>query len=180
MTSLRRRTVREEMFECSDFTAGLSETDLQSRRLVSHWGLWTSPSPSAGSRWWSWENKARGCRRSAIHLPRIAFFVFLQRLSSSRRHNAEDLPPKSYLASFSEVTEGTEASCPAAGDGAEAAGYWAARAELLDGNPREKRAVGAAELPEEGKGVYLPPSPKGEVLLTERAAEFWVHRHRSR
>lgn len=71
------------------------------------------------------------------------------------------------MASFSEVTAGTEASAPAGGDGTGAAGYWAARTELLDGNSREKRAVGAAELSEESQGVYLPPSPKGEVLLTE-------------
>lgn len=86
------------------------------------------------------------------------------------------MPTESSPTGCTEVTGGTEAG----GDSAEAAGDWATHAELLPGNTREKRAEGAAQLPQESQRVHLPPPPEGEDVFTEGAAEFRVHSHRSR
>ena len=61
-------------------------------------------------------------------------------------------------AGCTEVTRGTEAGSAGGGHGADSAGDGAPHAGLLDGNTREERAQGAAQLSQEGQGVYLSPA----------------------
>lgn len=113
-----------------------------------------------------------------------SFYVLQSGLVIYFCHNAQALPSESSPTGGTEVTAGTEAGTTTggggAGGGAQAAGDRATHAELLDGHTREERAEGAAQLPQESQGVYLPSPAQGEGVFTEGAAEFRVHSHCSR